>query len=105
MLTDIFGGKATDPVMLEGRYTHVDGDNKWWVRSGTVQYKLPSETASDAADRFFMPISYTDPFGGVTKVTYLDNFFLFVGSTEDAVGNLTSIEQFDYRTLAARRLK
>ncbi|GAA4026851.1 SpvB/TcaC N-terminal domain-containing protein [Actimicrobium antarcticum] len=105
LLTDIFGGKATDAVMLEGRYTHLDGDDRWWVRSGSLQYKLPAQSVADAAARFYMPISYTDPFGGVTKVTYLDNFFLFIGRTEDALGNVTSIEQFDYRTLLARRLK
>ena len=105
LLNDIYGGKATNAIMLEGRYTDLDGDGHWWVLSGTLQYKLPAETAADAADRFYQPISYSDPFGGVTKVTYLDNLFLFVGSTEDAVGNVTSIEQFDYRTLTVRRLK
>ncbi len=105
LLNDIYGGKATNAIMLEGRYADLDGDGHWWVRSGTLQYKLPAETAADSANRFFQPISYTDPFGGVTKVTYLDNLFLFIGSTEDALGNITSIEQFDYRTLTIRRLK
>jgi RHS repeat-associated protein len=105
LLNDIYGGTATNAIMLEGRYTDLDGDNHWWVPSGTAQHKLPAETATDAAARFYQPISYTDPFGGVTKVTYLDNLFLFIGSTEDAVGNITSIEQFNYRTLTVRRLK
>ncbi|MBW4441093.1 MAG: VCBS repeat-containing protein [Plectolyngbya sp. WJT66-NPBG17] len=105
LLNDIYGGKATNAIMLEGRYIDPDGDAHWWVRSGTLQYKLPAETAADAEDRFCQPISYTDPFGGVTKVTYLDNLFLFIGSTEDAVGNITSIEHFDYRTLTVQRLK
>jgi RHS repeat-associated protein len=105
LLTDVFGGRVTDPIMLEGRYTHLDGDANWWVRSGTLVYKLPAEIAADAAARFFKPIRYVDPFGGVTQVTYLDNHFLFVESTEDALGNVTSIERFDYRTLMARQLK
>lgn len=105
LLNDIYDGKAINAIMLEGRYIDLDGDAHWWVRSGTLQYKLPAETAADAENRFFQPISYTDPFGGVTKVTYLDNLFLFIGSTEDAVGNITSIEQLDYRTLTVRRLK
>jgi hypothetical protein len=102
LLNDIYDSKAINAIML-GRTLHAG--RRCAVRSGTLQYKLPAETAADAENRFFQPISYTDPFGGVTKVTYLDNLFLFIGSTEDAVGNITSIEQLDYRTLTVRRLK
>lgn len=105
LLAHLFGGRATDADMLDGRYTHLEGDANWWVRSGALHYRLPAETALDAANRFHQPISYTDPFGSVTRVSYLDNLFMFVGSTEDAVGNLTTIERFDYRTLSVRRVR
>ncbi|HJQ09134.1 MAG TPA: SpvB/TcaC N-terminal domain-containing protein, partial [Candidatus Saccharimonadales bacterium] len=104
LLTNIFGVHATDALMLEGKFTHSEGDANWWVRSGTTQYLEPGETISDAANRFFVPLSYTDPFGAVTKVTYLGDF-TFVASTEDALGNKTSIDVFSYRTLSPLRVR
>lgn len=104
VLTDIFGGKATSAMMNEGKFLHSNGDANWWVRSGTIQYKSSSETVADAAARFFMPVSYTDPFGAVTTVTYLANYS-FLASTQDALGNTISVDQFNYRTLTADRMR
>lgn len=105
LLTDIFGARVSDAMMAEGGFVHYAGDSSWWVRSGMLNYKQAGESAADAAQRFFMPLSYTDPTGSVTRVTYLDGTFLFVGSTEDALGNVSTIEEFDYRNLAPRRLR
>ena len=48
----------------------------------------------DAQNRFYMPISYTDPYGAKTKVKYYSNYFLFIEETEDALGNKASVEPF-----------
>ncbi len=105
LLADIFGPRANNALMLEGKFMHSQGDTDWWVRSGTMQYINAGESVTDAANRFFMPVSYTSPIGVVTKITYLGNFFTFIESTEDALGNKTSTEKFSFRTLLPERMR
>ena len=105
LLTDIYGARVNDPLMVEGKFTHNEGDANWWVRSGTIQYIAGAETLATAEARFFVPISFTDPFGATTKVKYFSNFFLLIEETEDALQNKTTALSFNFRTLAPRRLR
>ncbi len=105
LVTDIFGDKVTDDLLEEGRFTHSEDDSNWWIRSGTTQLLSDGETAADAAARFYAPVSYTDPYGAVTKVTYYGDYFLFIERTEDALGNTGSVEKFNFRTLSPQRMK
>ena len=105
LLKDIYGNKLPDAdhdiIMSEGKYHKWDG--KWWIRSGTIQYVDAGlgENVDTAKNRFFSPMAYTDPFGSDTKVTYYKDYFLFIQSTEDALQHKSSIEAFNFRTLAA----
>lgn len=97
-----------DPSMLiKGKYIDLKNDGHWWIRSGTVQYfnTLAGETNKDAAKRFYLPLSYTDPFGSLTSVSYYKDYHLFVQQTKDALDNVTSIEEFDFRVLAPKKVK
>ncbi len=82
------GAAKVDSSMLEeGKYVDLNNDGNWWIRSGTVQYINESETTIDAAQRFYSPQSYTDPFGSVTSVKYYGNYFLQVEQTKDELDN------------------
>lgn len=105
LITDIFGPKINAALMLEGKFTHNEGDDNWWIRSGTAQFVEGVETVADAQNRFYIPISYTDPYGAKTKVRYYGNYFLFIEETEDALGNKQKVESFNFRTLAPKRMK
>ena len=109
MFDDIYGGKVafTNANMQEGRFVHSEGDNNWWVRSGLIQFfdGPNGEDVNDARARFYSPISYTDPFGTVTKVRYYKDYFLFVQETEDALENTMRVEQFNFRTLAPQLVR
>jgi hypothetical protein len=105
LLTDIFGTKVNAALMLEGRFTHSEGDDDWWVRSGTMQYVSAGETLGDAEDRFVMPVSYTDAYGSLTRVRYFSNYFQFVDEIEDALSNKARVLEFNMRTLAPRRIR
>ena len=78
---------------------------QYWMRSGIAGF------ASKAAEHFFMPENYADPFGNKTTLTY-DERCLFVQSTTDALGNTAGIGKdpstlkphFDYRVLAPMEL-
>ena len=105
LLTDIFDTKVNAALMLEGKFTHSEGDDDWWIRSGTVQFLSTGETLTDAENRFFMPVSYTDPYGSKTKVTYFSNYFLFVEEIEDALENRSRVLEFNLRTLAPKRIR
>ena len=72
LLQLLFGDKIPDPAatMGEGRYTNiVDGVN-WWIRSGTTQFIEEGEALVNAQNRFYSPISFTDPFDAKTSVVY-----------------------------------
>lgn len=104
LLTDIFGVRVTAPLLTQGKYMHLLGDNNWWIRSGTIQFIQGTEVVADAQDRFYTPISHTDPFGAVTKVKYYGNYFMMVEETENALGNKTKVNLFNFRTLAAHTM-
>ena len=110
LLTDTFGAKVNNALMGEGKFAHSkdelnNDDVNWWVRSGTLQHTEGAETAVDAQNRFYVPISYTEPFGAKTIVKYYSNYFLFVNETEDTLGNITHVDRFNFRTLSAVRMR
>ena len=112
LLSDIFGtinvpgSKISDSLLLlDGKFAHSENDNNWWVRSGAMQFTEGTETIADARSRFYVPISYTDPYSAVTKVKYYSNYFLFIEETEDALGNKSSVDLFNFRTLSPQRMR
>lgn len=105
LIEDVFGEKAGEDLMLEGKFTRREGDNGWWIRSGTIQYVDTGEALADARNRFYLPVSYTDPYGAKTKVKYDSSYHLFIEETEDALGNRTRVDIFNFRTLSPQRMK
>ncbi len=105
LVSNIFDTKVNAALLTEGKFTHNEGDNNWWVRSGTIQFKTATENQVHAQNRFYSPISYTDPYGGTTKVVYYGNYFLFIEETEDVLGNKTKVDLFNFRTLSPQRMK
>ncbi|MBB5644963.1 SpvB/TcaC N-terminal domain-containing protein [Pedobacter cryoconitis] len=105
LVTDLFGTRVDAALMLEGKFCHSEGDANWWIRSGTSDYITGTETLPAAQSRFYMPVSFTDPYGATTKVKYDSNYILFIQEIEDAIGNKASIDQFNYRTLSPGKLK
>ncbi|CAN5844879.1 hypothetical protein BH18ACI4_BH18ACI4_08570 [soil metagenome] len=81
-------GTAIEPS-LAGQY---------WIRTGIAGF------APDAAEHFYLPERYTDPFDNVTTLEY-DARDLFVKSSTDPMGNTTVVSQFDYRVLAPREIQ
>jgi RHS repeat-associated protein len=105
LLADVFGTRVDEALMLEGRFTHCEGDSNWWVRSGSKRLIGKDETALEAKERFYSPIAYVDPYGAETNVSHYRDYFLFIEEIEDAAGNKTSIDLFNFRTLSPARLK
>ncbi|BBB92590.1 MAG TPA: SpvB/TcaC N-terminal domain-containing protein [Methylomusa anaerophila] len=102
---NIFGARINEDLMLEGKFTQREGDDSWWIRSGTTQFVDTGEAVADAQNRFYLPVSYTDPYGARTKVKYDGNYRLFIEETEDALGNKTTVELYNFRTLSPQRMK
>ncbi|MBN8586487.1 MAG: OmpA family protein [Ignavibacteria bacterium] len=111
LLTDIFGpinlpvSKINDSLMEEGKFTHSENDANWWIRSGTVQYIKGTESVIDAKNRFFMPVSYTDPYGAVTRVKFFGNYNFFIEETVDALQNKQTVLEFNFRTLTPQKMQ
>ncbi|MBO9202541.1 MULTISPECIES: SpvB/TcaC N-terminal domain-containing protein [Niastella] len=105
LLADLLGSKINNALMLEGGFTHAKDewnkeDENWWVRSGTKQYIGNGEEAAAATSRFYMPVSFIDPFGATTKVTYYGAYNLMIEETENALGNTCKVLAFNFRTLS-----
>ena len=83
---------------LAARFPDTDTSGQYWIRSGIAGF------AEDAAQHFYLPERYTDPFGNTTTLEY-DARDLYIRSSRDAIGNTTTVELFDYRVLAPRRLR
>jgi RHS repeat-associated protein len=105
LITDIFGAKVNAGLLTEGKFTNSEGDNNWWVSSGTTQFIEGAETNADAQNRFYTPVSYTDPYGATTHVKYYSDYFLFIEETRDAIGNTVRAEKFNFRLLSPQRMK
>ncbi len=68
-----------------------------WLPGGTMQYTSP-ETS------FYTPVSFTDPWGNVTEVTYwinasTENYYLLPATVTDALGNVSTVQAYDWRCL------
>lgn len=103
LLADVFGGKATDPMLVEGKYIH-RGDTSWWTRSGRNEYLAAGETVADARSRFFTPVAHVDGHGARTLIRQFAGYFLLVQETEDAALNRNRVAEFDLRVLLPRRM-
>lgn len=110
LLQEIYSAKANttelETLRIAGKFENLGGSN-WWVRSGTTNFIDTTnslDTIDKAKARFFLPISYTDPFGSITKVEY-DNGHLFVKKTIGALLNETEVTVFNYRTLSPQQMK
>ncbi len=94
-LVNVFGSKISltdlntlllNPV--KGGYIFADA--YYWIPSGTAVY----DTA-----HFFHAISFTDPFGNVSKVEYDNKYHFFIQKTTDALNKETIVKKFNYRVL------
>ncbi|SLM48752.1 RHS repeat-associated core domain-containing protein [Nitrospira japonica] len=84
---------------LGARFPNEAIDGEYWVRSGTAAF------SDDAAEHFYLPERYADPFGHVTTLLFDRTYDLFIKSSTDALGNTAAVEAFDYRVLAPSALK
>lgn len=105
LIEDIFDTKVNTDLLMEGKFMNSEGDDDWWVRSGTTHFIEPGEYQEHAKDRFYCPVFYEDPYGAITKVKYYGNYFLFVEETEEALGNKTGVAAFNFRTLTPKRMQ
>jgi RHS repeat-associated protein len=123
LLTDVLGTKLNDSIAgatarnrlanaaisgylsgtdLATRFAPLPTTGQYWIRSGIAGFQ------ANAAQHFYLPDKYTDPFGNVTKVDFgyrQKKYHLFLHSAVDARGNTTSVEKFDFRVLAPRQMK
>ena len=105
LAVDIFGHRVNDALLLEGEYTHSEGDNNWWIRSGTTLFIDEAETVANAQERFYLPTGFIDPYGAQTRIKYDDKYYLYMEETKDALGNKACVDLFNYRTLWPQRMK
>jgi virulence plasmid B protein/glycosyltransferase TcdB-like subunit of Tc toxin/glycosyltransferase TcdB-like subunit of Tc toxinin len=102
LITRVFGALVNDPLLQEGGYVRLAGQNDWWVPSGRTYFSAgdadsaPVELAAAKA-HFYQVRRAVDPFGSIDRITY-DAYDLMGISTTDPVGNAITVAN-DYRVL------
>lgn len=91
--------RLTEAMLEAGGYLDLEGNDHYWLPSGTVLY-----SATPKAD-FYSPLAYSDPWGNGTLVTYANNYYVLPESITDAKGNVTTVEDYDWRLLQPLKLK
>lgn len=84
---------------LTNRFPGEESSGQYWIRSGVAGFN------ADAAQHFYLPERYTDPFGNTTGLEYDGNYDLYIKSSTDPMGNRTEVTQFDFRVLAPKQFK
>ena len=64
---------------LADRFENEVTAEQYWIRSGIAGF------ADDAAEHFFLPEEYTDPFGNTSTLVF-DKRDLFIASSTDPLG-------------------
>jgi RHS repeat-associated protein len=117
LLSNVYGTKVDPNIMLvnEGNYfinTYtINGVDKnyYWIPSGTVSYiqdgfDTPNApTTIIAKNNFYLPLIATDPFGHKTYLQYYSKYHLLLQSTKDALDNVSTIEEYEWRTLQPQK--
>jgi hypothetical protein len=105
ILDNIYTGRVDQSILVEGKYKlsqelrtaglfpPSEPDDQWWIPSGIAGY--PAE----AAQHFYLPEKYIDPWGSETKIKYYADYHLLVEETEDMTGSITRVDNFDFRVL------
>lgn len=91
-----FGANIDDSLYTQAGYVHIDGDDNWWVPSGTAMY------SADAQTHFYLPSAIRDPLGSITTLDR-DIHDLLTERITDALNSQVAAEN-DYRTLAPRQI-
>ena len=87
LLESVYGNRINAQLLSqEGRYVLQDG--VWWIPSGQQVFD---------AQRFYLPVEVTDPFGHSYRTTY-DDYGLLAEQTVDPLDNTVNVVN-DYRLL------
>ncbi len=88
---------------LSGDYLKRFGDEamlgQYWMCAGVAGFD------ADAAQHFYLPERYTDPFGNVTRLEYHKPDYYYIRSSTDALDSRTEVTLFDFRVLAPHQMK
>lgn len=111
ILRGVYGDKLPDNttndldniVLGNGKFEKIDNQN-YWISSGKPIFIELGRDLAQVKSEFYQPIAFEDPFEIKTHVE-LGDYTLFIKTATDALGNQTSVEAFDYRTLSPVKMK
>ncbi|HVI47983.1 MAG TPA: SpvB/TcaC N-terminal domain-containing protein [Chitinophaga sp.] len=93
LVTARYGMRVTDLMLTDAKYVHSEGDEDWWVQSGTAIY------AANPAANGYTPIGARDVYNNESLIEF-DDYTLLIKSATNALGH-TEWAENDYRTLGA----
>jgi RHS repeat-associated protein len=90
-------------MAAQGGYVDVEGDGLLWIPSGKAIFDNP-------LTNFFTPKTFVDPWGKESHVSFGDssnqfNYWLIPQSVTDALGNVSTVQSYDWRILQPKEMK
>jgi RHS repeat-associated protein len=101
LLQHCYDGLVTATMLGEAGYVPIDG--AYWLPSGTASYA--DALFPDPAEQFYTPLSFKDPWGSETDITYWGDYWLLPESTKDAKDNISMVVGYDWRILQPVKMK
>lgn len=97
LLNNSYEDRVYEELLIqEGGYVYLADEGKWLVPAGRTVF------APDAAEHFYQPTGFTDPFGNTSWIEY-DQYDLHLTKTIDPYANVVEAE-IDYRVLQPKRV-
>ena len=101
---------STDGRYIEKTYMLGTASKKqYWIPSGTISYTSDNYTGTsitvDAATNFYLPMSFTDPFGYTTHLKYYTAYHFLLEGTKDALHNETRVLAWEWRTMQVQKIE
>jgi RHS repeat-associated protein len=97
LISQVYGTRVTERVLQqEGGYVRLLESDQWWLPSGKMIFAI------NAAEHFYLPTGFVDPFGNENTVQF-DQYDLLPIETKDALQNVVQA-QWDYRVLQPKQV-
>jgi RHS repeat-associated protein len=102
LLTQRYGNRVSDAMLVAAGHVHSDGDASWWIPSGRAFYSsdatdAPAKELAHAREHFFLPHRMIDPFGNAATIGYDADDLLPVLATDRVLNPVSAVN--DYRVL------
>ncbi len=92
----LYDGEIETNDLINAGYIYED--ECWWIAGEKLLFNENPQAT------FYLPIGLEDVFGNMTKVSYYNDYYIFIGEVEDVFGGKTRISEYDFGIMQPTRI-